>query len=322
MKQWATRALALTTTVHVRGAIRSALRLDAQGEITGPIHNGTNLALLDPVLVAGQSVTHLPAIAAGATITVRVQPSADSFSGGSSVWNHLYGGSDFEGDGGFFFRWGWDPQSSLPTEKTLPDRVRNAASMLSQVQPLSALGQIALVGWTEQPLGSISVDGTSPQRRDLTLLAAPLSVHLPARGGFVLRPGAIGAHLVDIVPRAPSSTCCGFFSRDGQPVSVGVGGSLTFEFDLPRGGRVRFQSLGLTVNGDQSSGNGYVYDWQQQRWIGIDVSSGQADLTRPDRFVAADGRLLLKIQATNGTGDLTIDDPSQDVQLSGRGTVA
>ena len=44
-------------------------------------------------------------------------------------------------------------------------------------------------------------------------------------------------------------------------------------------------------------------------------------LSRPERFVSAGGRLLLKLKATNESGDISIDNPFQDFQIFGSGTV-
>jgi hypothetical protein len=203
----------------------------------------------------------------------------------------------------------------------LLDRVRNATTMLSQSQSLSALGQVLLIGWSERPLGAVRVDGSAPQRRDLNLIVVPLSVHFPSHGSFRLRAGTFGAHLVDIVPRAPDSSCC-FFSRFDHQLSVGPGGSFTFEFDTPTNGLVRFSQLALTVNsGDDGVGAGRVYDWRAHRWVAVDLSSGTARLPDPNRFVSPRGQIMLALEATSGSGDLTISDPYGDVQLSGAGAV-
>jgi hypothetical protein len=348
MKRWSMRDVALNTTVHIPGTVQSDLGLNAQGDIAGRIHNGTNLNLLDPVIVAGQTVTHLPNIAAGATIQAHVRPNSDvSSQDQPSIWTQLYGGPDLGGADGFGGFRDCCNQFSYPQEKRLIDRVRNATAMLSQSQTLSTLGEVLLIGWSVQPLGTFSVDGSAPQRRDLNLVVVPLSVHFPSHGSFRIRTGTLGAHLVDIVPQAPQSNCCGFFSRNDQQISVGPGGSFTFEFDLPKGGypagrarlgaaagrarpqsaglqgAVRFQRLALTVNGGSGgSTTGHVYDWHAHRWVAVDLSTGTAELSNPNRFVSPDGRIMLKLQATPGSGDLTIDSPYEDVQLSGTGTAA
>jgi hypothetical protein len=324
MKRWTLRDVTLDTTAYIPGAVQSNLVVDARGNLAGPIHNGTSLNLLDPVIVAGQRVAPLPNMAAGATIHARVQPSSDSFSQDqSSVWTHLYGGPDYNSPDSFFRFGGGGDDFSWPHEKSLTDRVRNASAMLSQAQTLSTLGEVVLVGWSEQPLGSFSVNGSAPQQRSLNLVAVPLSIHFPSHGPFQLRAGTLGAHLVDIVPRAPQSTCCNFFSRNDGEISVGPGGSLTFAFDTPDAGHVRFQHLALSVNSEVDGVNsGLVYDWHAQRWVKLDLSNGSAGLPAPNRFLSPKGQIVLKLVSTAAGGDLTINDPYQDLQLSGAGRVS
>jgi hypothetical protein len=321
MKRWSMRDVTLNTSVYIQGTVQSNLGIDAKGALAGTIHNGTRLDLLDPVIVAGQTVTHLPNIAGGATIQARVFPSNDGSSlDQSSLWSQLYGGQDFSnGDAFGGFRDCCD-QFTFPQENTLIDQVRNATAMLSQVQSLSQLGQILLVGWSRQPLGTFTVDGSAPQRRDLNLIVMPLSVHFPSHGPFRLRTGTLTAHLVDIVPQAPQSNSFGFFSGNSQQIAVGPGGSFTFEFDTAPASRVWFHSLTLTLNsGTDNTTIGQVYDWSAHRWVAVDLSSGTVQLSNPNRFVSPGGQIMLKLQATASSGDLAIDDPFQDVQLSGTG---
>lgn len=329
MQRWSMRDMTLDTSVHIPGAVQSGLTVDARGTISGSIRNGTKLDLLDPVLVAGQSAVHLPTLPAGGKVYTRLQPSGDSSNQSpASFLAQLYGGSDSSNaddfGGGFGFR-DCCNGVSYPQESQLIARVRNAIAMISQARPdaLSNAGEVLLVGWTERPLASVSVDGSTPQRRDLTLVVTPLSVHFPSHGSFQLSSGALEAHLVDILPRAPQSSCCGFgFGPGGdrqQNVSIGSGGFLTFEFDLPVRGHVRFQHLMLSVSSQDDGVNaGRVYDWRALRWVPVDLSSSAAQLPDPNRFVSSHGQVMVRIVSTGGN-DLTIYDPSHDIQLSGSG---
>lgn len=179
-----------------------------------------------------------------------------------------------------------------------------------------------LVGWTDRPLGGAGVNGSAPQRRDLTLIGTPLSVHFPARGAFRLLSGTIGSQLVDMLPRAPQSSCCSFgFGRDAQQdATVGNGGFLTFEFDLPTGGNVRFQRLGVSVSSrDNGVNTGHVYDWRARQWVKVDLLSGDTQLPDPNRFVSPQGRVMLRLDSG---GDLDITDPYHDVEISGAGSAS
>lgn len=332
MKRWQTRDLALDTSVRVPGSVGSRLTVSAAGDLVGSVHNGTNLDLHDPVVLAGQSMVHLRDLPAGASVRVRLRP-GDSFIGGdgSSVWTTIYSSpstilSDDFGPFGFDCCNG----VSLPRETTLSVREGNAIAMLSRARALTSPSGVLLSGWTTQPLGSVSVDGASPQRRDLMFVIAPLSVHLPVRGAFSVQRGMLAGSLVDMVPRAPQACCSGFGGFGGgfgstdssSQVSVGTGGSLTFEYDLPHRPRVRFRQVILSP-GDRSDNTGPtdVYDWASQRWVAIDLASGSASLPRPSRFVSSDGRILVRLRATAETGDLTVIDQAYAVEVSVRGIV-
>jgi hypothetical protein len=327
MKRWAMRDFSLETSTDVSGVVQSDLTIDSRGNIAGPIHNGTKLELLDPVIVAGQTVVHLSDLPAGGRVYARVRPGIDtSVQDWGAFWSHLYGGSNLGGSDIFGGFRDCCNQFSYPQETQLLDRIRNAVTMLSQARPdaLSTLGEVLLVGWSERPLATVSVDGSTPQRRDLNLVVTPLSVRFLSHGSFRLRSGTFGPHLIDVLPRAPQSSCCGFGpggDQQGQ-VSVGPGGFLTFEFDLPRSGRLQFQHLTLSVNGGDSGTNaGRVYDWHTLRWVNVNLSSGAAHLPNSNRFVSSHGQIMVRLQATAGTGDLTISDPYHDLQISGTGVV-
>jgi hypothetical protein len=210
-----------------------------------------------------------------------------------------------------------------PVEKTTSDRLRDVAAMMPEAQSISTLGEVVLVGWSQQPLGTLTVDGSAPQQRDLFLVAAPLSVHLPSAGSFRLRPGTVAAHLIDDVPFAPSNFCCGPPYPYNQQVNLGSGGSATFEFDIPNGGHVRFRHLTLWANAGGADGTsiGTIYDWQARRWVHVDLSLGSADLRNPDRFISPSGALRIHFKATDESGDIRFQNPLQNLQLSGSGDV-
>ncbi len=326
MQRWTMRDMTLETSVHIPGTVQSGLTIDPQGNVVGRIHNGTNLDLLDPVIVAGQTVQHLASIPAGGSIQARIRPGTSTYGQAGTFWDQLYGGSSLGNSDSFGFGGFGDccNQAAYSPESTLLNRIRNVVGMLSQARPnaLSTLGEVLLVGWSERPLGALSIDGSTPQRRDLNVVVVPLSVRFPVHGSFRLLTGTVGSRLVDVLPRAPQSSCCGFSAGgDQQPAaSVASGGFLTFEFDLPPGGHITFQQLMVHVSGeDQGVSVGRVYDWKTLRWIPVDLSAGIAQLPNPNRFVSSQGQIMVRLQATGGEGDLQISDPNHDLQISGAG---
>jgi hypothetical protein len=339
LKRWATRDVTLTTSVTVPGSVSGHLGVDARGEVTGTIHNGTSLTIENPSVVAGQAIVHLHRLPPGATVHVRVRPDDPLFGPDMpSIWETVYGSSASQfsdGFGGFGFGDCCDQGPAVP-DATMTDRERNAMSVLSGSQVLPPVTGLALAGWTRQPLGQLTVDGATPQRRDLTFVVAPLAVRLPTHGSFGIRSGMVAAHLVDILPRVPRAGCysvgsCNGFNGWGgfggrtnaNQISVGAGGSLTFELDLPAPHNVAYQRLTLSPGSRLDNlGPGAVYDWQSQRWVPVDFSGSPVQLSRPDRFVSARGQVLVQMRATNATGDLNISDQYHAVNLSARGVVS
>lgn len=334
MKRWATRDFELNTSVTVPGKIRSRLALNAAGDLVGSIRNGTNLNLRDPVVLAGQTFVHLRDLRPGAAATVHLG-AGNSFLGGdaSSIWTTIYSSPStiLSDDFGPFGFGDCCSQEALPHETTLQAREGNAIAMLSRAQLLTSPSGVLLAGWTTAPLGSLSVDGAAPQRRDLTFVVTSLPVRLPAQGAFRIQGGMLPGTLVDMLPRAPQACCSGFgggfgggfgsTDSSGQ-ISVGTGGSLTFEYDLPHSGRARFQQLSLSP-GDRSDNTGPtdVYDWSSRRWVPVDLSTGSARLPRPARFISSAGRVLVRMRATAATGDLTVVDQAYAVEISAQGAV-
>jgi hypothetical protein len=335
MNMWSMREVSLRTSVNVAGTLKSQLWLDRSGRLTGTIHNGTNLDLLRPTVLAGNAVAHLPNIPAGGAIQVSFkphnstlqqgllwmrlygQPSPQQFSGGPMYYGQGIGsGVPFLGNGSACC-----PGPLPPKENNLNDRIRNVAAALPEIQMGTLPGEVTLLAWTQRSLGSVTVDGTAPQRRDLTLVMAPISVDL-AHGAFTLPSGVLGAHLIDA--SAGDSTnggCCPFDPRV-QPVYLGVGGWATFQFDIP-GQRVHFRRLTLDVNAGGAAGDhiGHLYNWSSGRWDAVDLSSGEASLSHPDQYMSARGAVLLKLKTTSDSGSVVIGDIHRQLQISGAGTV-
>jgi hypothetical protein len=288
----------------------------------GTVHNGTSLLLVRPIVMAGRAIVRLPDMPPAATRRVRIRPHASSPGQiQPTLWDQIYGATS--PDPGFG-SWDGDPWEEPPlgTEASFGDRLRNAAERLPEARDISSFGEILFLGWSQQPLGTFTVDGAAPQRRDLNLIVSPLSVRFPA-GPFRLLPGTIGATVVDVQPRPPQSACC-FDSATPPAVAVGPGGSATFQFDLPVSKHIQFRELALSAGGSSGSvpaaGLAQAYDWSARRWVDINLTSGSAILTRPDRFVSPAGALQVRLRSTDELGDLVIADPHQDLQLSGWAT--
>ncbi len=336
MNMWSMREVSLRTSVDISGALSSQLSLDSAGYLTGTIHNGTSLDLLRPVVLAGNAVARLPAISSGRTIAVRIkpqnsttlqnllwqrlygQPSPQQFSGGPMYYGQGFGSNSvpFLGNGGVCC-----PGPLPPKENTLNDRIRNVAAALPDTQLGTMPGEVTLLAWTQRSLGTVTVDGTAPQRRDLSLVMASLSVHLK-RGAFTLPTGVLSARLMESSPGDSSSGGCCPFDPRVQPLYLSLGGSATFQFDIP-GKHVQFRSLALAVNAGGATGDdiGHVYNWSSGRWDPVNLSTGWAGLPHPNEYLSPRSTLLVKLQTTINSGPVVIGDVHRQLQISGAGTV-
>ncbi|HEX6506786.1 MAG TPA: hypothetical protein VF221_04060, partial [Chloroflexota bacterium] len=316
MDMWAARGVALQTMVTIPGTIRSDLWLTPNGSIVGVVHNDTNLALQRPVILAGSAVSHLADLAPHTSQSVHIRPYVDTYEGERTVlWDRIYGLSPSTAALG---AWDGDPwEAPRPiSEASLLDRLRNVGERLPEARDIASSGGIVFVGWSQNALGSLTVDGASPRRRDLNLIESQLSMHFKP-GSFQLRPGTLSATLVDGNATPPQNGCCEVSSTT-QPVGLGPGGSATFQFDVPNSRRVHFLRLGISLNagGAEETSVTQAYDWQAKEWVNFHISAGYARLSRPDRFISRNGALLVRVHATNASGDVVISDPHRDLQLS------
>jgi uncharacterized membrane protein YhaH (DUF805 family) len=349
MSMWTMRDVAVDTTISIPGSVHSDLTVDSDGYLTGTVRNGTNLPLLHPVIFAGQHFERLADIPPGGVEAVRVKPanfirnrfpttpwyrafgrpgpmgwysSVPSvpfpvpFQGGPAVSYGTYGGIRSTA---YFGGGGCCPQPVARQEKTLTDRIRNTAALIPGGPTLLSSSPVTLVAWNTAPLSRVQVDGSAPSRRDLNLLVTPLSVGMRP-GPFTLRPGTLGAELMEANPQTPNQGCCPYNGTNS--VIFGAGGDATFAWTVP-GRHVRFSSLNLGVNAGGAAGArlGGLFDWHANAWVPINLRYATARLSHPNRFVSPTGQILLRLRASEASGDVRIADPLQSLQIWGKGVV-
>ncbi|MGH2441912.1 MAG: hypothetical protein ACRDFX_01965 [Chloroflexota bacterium] len=324
MNKWSIGDVGLHTAVSIHGHIQSQLHIDADGYIMGSVRNATHLPLVHVAIIAGKSFVRLADLPPQAVDHIRLKPGADLTAAGESlIWAQVYGSSaNVEG----YYPGNVSPSlsrvccysSPQAPARSLLDRIRNAVADMPEAQAASGTAEVFLAAWTQQSIGSISVDGSRAQRRDLTLVTAPLSVTFP-HGPFTLLSGVLGARLVDESPQpALNNSCC---TPGIESTYLGKGGRATFQFQVPRASHVHWRSLSLGVNAGGASGAALVsvFDWRTSRWVSVDMSRGYAAISRPASFVSSTGAVLVRLQSTAATGEIHIDDPYRDLQLNGAG---
>lgn len=311
-----TRSVALKTTVAIPGTLRASLHLAPDGSIEGVVRNTTALTIIRPLIVAGSAVLSLADMPPDATRSVHIMPTVKG-DDQTPLWDQIYGATSDA-----LTSWDGDPweEPSVGVEKSLVDRLRNVGERMPEARDVTALGEVLFLGWSENHLGVFTVDGATPQRRDLNLIVSPLSIRFP-RGSFRLQPGTLGATLVEDQARQPSNECCDS-PLSNQAVAMGAGGSATFEFDVPNARHLHFSHLSLSVNasGAEEAATVQAYDWQTRQWVTIRFKTASVSLSQPDRLISPSGALLMRLRATRASGDVVINNPRHDLQLSGWAT--
>lgn len=356
LAMWSMQNAAVMGTISLKGDITGRLRVERNGYVVGSVRNETSLTFVRPAVVAGRGVDRLPDMAPGQTVPVRVQPSLDVQNQQYGLlWSHLYGVAPrsrpglgmalaggpvaFPSHGGPIVlqprstgntSWfAYAPNTAVqyglsyasPDGGSLIDRIRSAAADLYEAQNISSLGQILFVAWNQQPLGSMTVNGVAPQRRQLNLVVQPLSATIE-RGPFKLRTGTSGPTLTEVTPGAHPQCCS---SPGASSLELGAGGSATLQFSLPAAGHLRFKRLWLHILDGAPARNGnFVFAWSRSRnrWVRLKISRpGDAELPSPTQFVTGDGKLGLKIVDLRSNEQIVLPSLATDIQISGQGSV-
>jgi hypothetical protein len=317
MNMWSIRGAGLSATVRVRGSVDSSLHINAAGRLVGWVRNRTGLTLIRPAVIAGRSFVGLRTMPPGTTAAVNVSPNVNVYNNSrESIWDRMFGQYPTCSYSFSCFNYGPAPESNLT------QRIRNSVEQLPEAQTVTSLGEVLFVAWNTQPLGSMTVNGVTPERRDLNLFVKPLSAGF-VHGPFKLRSGTFGASLIDVTPARSTSGhgCC--FNSVPDGIFVGGGGSATFQFSLPQAGRVHLNHLRLYVNvgGANGRGMGRVWDWASRDWVRYDLSKGHARLRRPNRLVSSRGNILVKLVNTDLKHNMFIRDAHRYIQIAGDGYV-
>lgn len=321
---WSARAVALRTAVSLQGHVSTNLRLTATGTITGTVRNGTNLVLHEPVLIAGRAFVRLGDMPPHSSSHVSLVPSADPQEHDYiPMLTRIYG-RPFNVGNGIPAVSPFGNPSNMPAERTLSDRIRDAVDTLPETNLVSVLGEVTFVAWTDAPLAPLTVNGSSVQQRNLAVIVEGVPRLTFPTGRFHLRTGTVGAEMVSVVPAPAPYPCCGVTA---EPISFGPGGSAVFEFSLSRHLHISELRLHLYAGGSDPSASGYegvpahavrAYDWHTGSWKPLAFRNGTASPASPGRFLSPSGTLL--VQVTARSGDLSILDPHQDLQIQATGT--
>jgi len=315
LQMWSQRNIGLHRLLPRQGTVTGSLALRGKA-VDGAVTNGTALTLHNCVVVGANGVSAmLPTLAPGATVRV------PSFSLSNGVGANTNTGSGPNGTpagplNGLYsgVSAGAGKSFSLLAAPSRYNTVLSAVFPSGSVSGVSA--PLTLIGWTNAPLGALSVNGASPRRTDLDLVVAPLGLS-GAPGGFTLAPGDLPVGVVGTT-----------VSQNGGSggLTLNAGDRVDVQLVLPATSRARrVDTLSLAANptsGSSSLGMAKLWNWGTRRWRSVDLSNGgPLDVRQAAPYVSPDGRVLLRLEAPSG-GNLSFNNVDQSIQIGASGSVS
>ncbi len=316
LQMWSQRNIGLHRQLPQQGDVTGNLTLRGKA-VAGTVTNRTTMTLRDCMIVGANGVSAIiPRIAPGATARV------PSFSLGSGIGAGSSSGSGYNGNGApagpLNGLYSGDPSGSgmLASAKRYND-------ILSGVFPGGSVATVStplvLMGWTNSPIGALTVNGATPRRADLDLVVVPLGL-AGAPGGFTLSPGDLPVGVVGTTVTQGNGSS-GLMLNAGDRVDV--------QLVLPAttAGRARrVDTLSLVTNptnGSSSlvSSTAKLWNWRTRHWQGVDLSGGTLDVHNAAPYVSPDGRVLLRLEAPSG-GSLSFNNVDQNIQIGASGSVS
>jgi hypothetical protein len=246
------------------GQVESALRFD-EGALIGTVHNRTQQALQDVVIVIGNQYQRLGDLAPGAEAQVRLAISDHlEFSGPPISYRLFEEELSSPGPGG--------PPKDVQLKQHVLDSVLNSTmySPISSFRPVRDGGaqELTLLAWFDSAPPEVRVAGRQIAQRTTALLLTPLTYDLASSGVVSVPPGFVPGNVLSMpVEGGP----CG---PPGVPAVYINQGAATFEFELPESARqmqIDRVTLALRSEGGwQQPPQVAVYDWSERAWKELD----------------------------------------------------
>lgn len=310
LQMWSMRTLGVRQQLAMPGEVVGHLVLHGNN-VSGEVTNNTNLTLRDCAIVGADGASGvIPAIAPHHT--ARVAPFSLNNNGNTAAPNGSTGPlTTLYSSGTGVNAAGGGEQAAGPSTMASGSRY---SAILSAVFPNGSLATagapLALLGWSNAPLGQFDVDGAAPRRSDLDLVVAPLGLGA-APGRFALNPGdlPVGVIGTSVTPNS---------NGPGSSLSLNPGDHLDVGLSVPSTGRLTVSAITVQVN--LNGGNSLtptsaqLWNWRTGRWTPIDVSTGTQTKTNAAAFAAPDGRIRLRIVAPPSSS-LTFNNIEQNISI-------
>lgn len=297
LQMWSMRTLAVRQQIDLPGRIEGRLALRGS-LVSGAVTNTTGLTLYDCVIAAANGNSR-PIPILGPHQTASVAPFA---------LNGLNGGS--LAPGGAALPANLYVAVSQTASGLDPSRYDSILSALFPAgTPASAAAPLVLIGWSTQPVSPLAVNGAVPRRSDLVLFVAPLRLSTDP-GPISLAPTALPVSVIGTTA-APGL-------NSGGAITLNPNDYLDLQLALPAARRrIRVETLSVQINATPGAtlgpGNAALWNWVTRRWQSIDLSTGSWSSSHAAGFASPDGRVWLRLTATQSS--LSFSNVSQSVGI-------
>ena len=261
----------------------------SNGRLHGTVRNTSSLTFTDAVVLAGDGVQVLPALAPGASATFDVTPKIWSPFTGQPAYMNTYPTSYYSNGG------------PAPAQSADADREAFAKiAILSLVSGMnygfsSAITPVVVV-WSKQPAQEITVAGSRPRATNETAVVMPLQV--TGIGAGAIPAGMVLSRFTDI-------------DGDGQPAQPGAmlmqNGTVSYAFTplLAPGSHLDSASIdsttttgkGPVAGGTTQSLQARAWDWQASAWIPLTYNLGGVTPVPSAAIDPSSGEVRLQVDA-------------------------
>lgn len=355
---WTMRSLATQRDSQVKGGIFSHLTIQ-DGQLTGTVTNSLPYGLSDAYLLIGEQYISLGHLAANQTEPVRLpinvstsnqqQSLADQIAashglstpymppynaaaaqGQNTFQRHMAMLSTVSGELSSFYCNGGGPCYQPVTVIN-----GNVKQTFYGGKGLQSIGQDPLllsdadatfIGWADsQPniSSKVSINGLPSSGVQESLVQAPMDVNY--EGALNKASSLLPGQLVDVQTQGSNiqSQFAGIYTLST--------GSMTFEFTLPYGPRLRATSLTISENpnlanglatgggtgaiGDLSHVQTYLYNWHTGNWDIVNFNQNTLLISKAQNYANAQGRVLMQIANQDSSlGQIVVTRPILQLQ--------
>jgi hypothetical protein len=358
MDIWTMRSLATQRNTQTKGGILSHLTVQ-DGQLIGTVTNTLPYGLSDAYLLIGEQYVSLGHLAADQTepinLAINILPSnqqqsladqiaasqglstpymppynASAAQSQNAFQRHMAMLSTVSGELSSFYCNGGGPcyQPVTVINGNIKQSIYGGKGLQSGGQDplLLSDADATFIGWADSQPGissKVSINGLPPSGVQESLIQAPLDVNY--EGTLNKTSSLVAGQLVDIESQGSNiqSQFSGIYTLST--------GSMTFEFTLPYGPRLRTTSLTISENpnlanglptgggtgtiGDLSHVQTSLYNWHTGNWDTVSFNQSSLLISKAQNYVNAQGRVLIQIANQDSSlGQIVVTRPILQLQ--------